>query len=429
MNAGRTWIGLTLGCLALTPALGQGSAIPPHPNERYLREWAQELSAEAQRAANTASFAERNAIHARAVTAESADLAARALHLDSRAQRDAIERTFAAATLEAGARFGPAFHADGTYDPAQEQAKKAAQNAAGSVARAYGPALVAALDGRPIPTAADQARLDSVLSRARFEDVARIMDPTVGSTLGETEGERLREAAKTLVPAEDWSRSMLEELPTRQPGEQPLRAEELKVLEAQIRLANATWKAGQVHRAVAENNPGRISITRAGNYAPFDLMQYEVYSRAAEESTRHLSERGGMTGAQLATQAARNASARATFEVYKDFHEAKQGGTEDPAERAARLEQVQKQLSRTYVQELRGMTFAELRAEAKALGVELPEGRFDRKELARTIWDAVLPEQARTVEASAPAPARQGAAERLGELVPREARGRRVRGR
>ncbi len=60
----------------------------------------------------------------------------------------------------------------------------------------------------------------------------------------------------------------------------PLSENELQALDMAVRLANVTWKVGQAHRAVREDNDSRVTPDR-GVFDPYDLVISKNYSAFA----------------------------------------------------------------------------------------------------------------------------------------------------
>ena len=89
---------------------------------------------------------------------------------------------------------------------------------------------------------------------------------------------------------------------TREGGAQPLDTKGQDSLEMGLRLANATWKSGQVHRAAWEGNDGRINPEKRVAYNPYDVLKTNMFN----------DELGKTKDPNLAF-------GRVVFEVYKDL--------------------------------------------------------------------------------------------------------------
>lgn len=389
----------------------------------------------AKKALAAPTFEGRNRIHAEAVTAESAALAARAVGANARS-RALLERAFRSATLQAGEAFAPAFQGD-------EAAKKAAPNAAGGIAYNHVAAAFAALEGRATPGAHDLQRASSLIERVRIEDVQRMVAQDLGLRGSLPSGQALMGDIERAVPKNDWFRSELPNIPRQAAGEKPLTPAELKALRIASRMANAAWKSGQVHRAVLDNNPGRVDPKSAGNYTTFDGMQREIYRRAFESARNSaISQAEDRVAGPLSdkfTESIRKfaqdrALARTTLEVYKDVNELRMAREKStPADAIA----TRKRLQGAYADELSRKTVPELIAEARAAGVDLrkSKSRLSKKAivsklsgLSRVALSARAKGQ-RTSSVSAKATPRSGASGRLADMVPGRSSRRPVRGR
>ena len=240
------------------------------------------------------SFEARNEQHSRSVAHEGAVLAAAA---GVERGTDAEGRLFAvfnAAAQEAGAAFAPAFASDGSKRADGDRAYQDAINAAGPVAYRH---LVA-----------ERPSAGSVLAMARLGDLSQLFSHLLGLAGSVTEPE-LAAAIGRVVPRDDSFFDEIEKgLPTRTASDAPLSPAELSTLELGLRLAHATWKSGQVHRAAWEGSDKRIDPRQRISFLPYDALLRRRYD---DVLAAHRDE----------PDAAKLALGAVVFEAYKDLLE------------------------------------------------------------------------------------------------------------
>jgi hypothetical protein len=327
-------------------------------SEHVLRVAAETMSA--------GGFQARNQSHARTVGEESALAAIERIGRGAAAQAPGVRRVFRAACLTAGSRFAPLFNADGTVVAAQDETAvaarkaryKSAYNDAGPIAYAWLPRLLlSANEPRGRGTAERMThyreRARDVVERTSLEDIAQVMSQDLGLRIKLT-AEQMTGYLKQLGLESDWAWKDFTAFPQTGPQGKNLDAAGLRDLRWGIRLANATWKAGQVHRAVWEkevdgvgrdgedaNKTPRIDVSRlGGNYGVFDLRMLSVHKSAAYKAyeafdlsrpalyrqTYHnvLAQLKGSLSRREAKRMAREAGlARVVYEVFKDVGELK----------------------------------------------------------------------------------------------------------
>lgn len=353
------------------------------------------LVEQTQQAYQAESFAARNALGSQAVTAEASALAGRAAGISDPVRQAELERLFRVATRQAGEAFQPAFTAAGAPIAAQETAYRAAMGEAGGIAfRALGPALQLiepSLANDPT-RAAELA--EAAIARASIHDVARLVAQDL--KLGEPplRGEALVERIDRVVPHEDYFRSAIDEFRLRAPTT-PLDAQELRTLGTATRLANGTWKAGQVHRAAWEGTPKRITPGAQSPFNTFDALKTRMFESTFQSETARIeaaaarSPRGEVAASIVHQAATEGAFARVVFEVWKDVIELRKAcavSRSTPAQVAtheAARQEFQRRLASDRAAELSGLSIGQLLARGRALGVELEPGLTKAELLAR----------------------------------------------
>lgn len=233
-----------------------------------------------------------------------------------------LESVFIKAAEEAGQKFAPAFDEAGKPIKENEGQYKQAMNAAGEVALNHLPDAVKAVGVQVYSESADKMidvsadQIKDSLRRADFKDVLEYTSyeiirnfprDTVDAarqTLDYSQNtikEILHETAKG-----DYFEDRIDSIPINETREAQTESDQ-QILDTAIRLANATWKVGQVHRAAWEGNTSRIDPNkRGGVFNPFDLLkrqQFEGYK------AQGLSDEKAMI--------------RTAFEVYKDIDQYK----------------------------------------------------------------------------------------------------------
>lgn len=269
----------------------------------------------AHQALGADTFRERNDVHAEAVGKEAALLAAHCLSRTDgnpgiqgdfdwsnfpslqRASRFAgFKPWFVAAAKEAGNAFAAAFTAKGSPPigsdgkPTKEatDAYNAAMKAAGGIAldalRELDPQAVAVIRG------ANLGDIAALVARDLGVDAA-VLGQNLKTTLA---------GLKETALKDDYYKALLD---TPLNDKASLDAAGLNTLALAVRMANCTWRSGQVHRAAWEGNDSRIDPTkRGGVYNPFDFLVAEKFHA-----------NGGDTKAFALT----------VFEIYKDLDKLK----------------------------------------------------------------------------------------------------------
>lgn len=229
------------------------------------------LVSEASNALGQFTFEARNTRMAKAVGLESALLTATSVGKPEAV--DQLKDVFTLAAEESGKTFSGAFDEAGNKIAGKDEDYKKAMKTAGTVALKHLPDALKA--------AGIDADIRSLLRDATFDDVLRVTARELGQPVpqGLTPDQikqSLHETAKG-----DYFEDKIDSLPFG--GETPLTEQQEQALDVAVRLANATWKAGQVHRAAWEGNDGRISPEKREAFNPFDLLKKTQYERVVQE--------------------------------------------------------------------------------------------------------------------------------------------------
>lgn len=246
----------------------------------------------ANKALGASSFKERNDVHGTAIGKESALLAAHSMGKPGQLER--IAPVFIKAAKDAGNAFAAAFTDKGTVpmgsDGKPTQAATDAYNTAMKAAGGVAMQALKTIDGNA----------PAVVKKASLGDIAALVARDLGvnaSVLGKDLKGTLQGLKDTALK-DDYFKDLIDKLPD---NKATLDDKGLDTLGMGVRMANCTWKSGQVHRAAWEGNTSRIDPDkRGGVYNPFDFLKAEKFHK-----------NGGNTDAFALT----------VFEVYKDLHE------------------------------------------------------------------------------------------------------------
>jgi len=231
-----------------------------------------------------------------------------------------LEPTFIKAAEEAGQKFAPAFDEKGNPIKENEAQYKLAMNAAGEVAFSHLPEAVKAVGVQVYSKALDQMvdvsadQIKDSLRRADFKDVLEYTsyeivrnlprDAVEGVSVNkilEYSPATMREIIHELAKG-DYFEDQIDSIPINEIRESQTE-EDQQILDTALRLANTTWKEGQVHRAAWEGNTSRIDPNkRGGVFNQYDLLkrqQFENYKAQGLPDDK--------------------AMVRVAFEVYKDL--------------------------------------------------------------------------------------------------------------
>lgn len=266
----------------------------PQVDNTNLQQLQQDLVTGARDALSRPTFLDRNNRMADVVASVAAPLTARSIGRPDTATR--LESVFLQAARTAGETFRPAFVEDGSPIASAEGEYKTAMKAAGGIAR---------------------TRLPEALSAVGIEvgDVGRLLQDVTFDQVVQVTAEQLKvdtpltaqpDAVKQLLhdvtPSDDYFASEIDRLPFSA-KERKFSPAEIQALDIAVRLANATWMVGQVHRA-AWGETDRIDPAKRWSFNPYDLLKQEMYDRLSAE---------GRTPEEALT--------RVAFEVWKDVIE------------------------------------------------------------------------------------------------------------
>lgn len=262
------------------------------------QDWQQRLTQEAQEAYDTLDFNTRNEKMVGIVAKESAYLAAASIDKPNKA--DDLEKVFTQAALDAGMAFSPVFDDSEGDETKKTAAYKIAMNSAGAAAFKN---LDEALTAAEI-----QVDIKSILKKVTFMDVLRLTARQIGKNLPEGLTPEVIKKSLHRNSQGDYFESQIDSLPYDDANH--LTDDEEKGLDIAVRLANATWKVGQVHRAIKEGNTSRIDPNVREVFNPFDLLKEIQYNRV------HAASIGADAYRQVADQ---DALLKVALEVYKDI--------------------------------------------------------------------------------------------------------------
>lgn len=229
------------------------------------------LVTEAKDALGQFTFEARNDRMTKAVGLESALLTAKSIGRPEVA--DQLRNIFTQAGKESGQTFSGAFDETGKKVEGKDEIYNKAMKAAGEVALRHLPAALEA--------AGVNVDFHSLLRDATFHDVLRVTARELGQPAPEgltpdQTKKSLHETAKG-----DYFEDQIDSLPFAERAS--LSEQEEQALDVAVRLANVTWKVGQVHRAAWEGNDGRINPAKREAFNPFDLLKKTQYDRVVEE--------------------------------------------------------------------------------------------------------------------------------------------------
>jgi hypothetical protein len=131
--------------------------------------------------------------------------------------------------------------------------------------------LMKVIDPENDATAAEwRKRAEDVLARARVEDLVGICQENF--RIGELpKGKEMIAALKEEIDPNDFFYKQIDRLQARGDGEKGLSEGDRALLRNLLYLANATWKVGQVHRAIGESDLSRINPSERDRvFNPYD---------------------------------------------------------------------------------------------------------------------------------------------------------------
>lgn len=215
-----------------------------------------------------------------ATFAERTELAANAIYNESYRlfRNETLALVFHGAALEAGNAFAGAFDREGrplTDSQASQVMMKRATSAAGAIAARY--------SHMAFEAAGISADPEKMLMSAGFGDMVAIAAAMLGREApAQIDMEAAKASLHNTVPKDDYFYGEIENLPASDmaPDADNGRREGLEVI---VRLANATWRAGQPQRAVWEGNDDRIDPDKRDSAALLDLNLQKKFDRLVNE--------------------------------------------------------------------------------------------------------------------------------------------------
>jgi len=282
-----------------------------------LLELQKNLFSSAISAYNTHGFQERGSAMATAVSQEAANLATIAIGEPLRAYE--FFNVFFEATQKAAGLFKPCFTPEGMPIKEKEADYKKAIKSAGKVALEYLPEALDLLLTNDDRALLKRDEIIRIVKSATLDDMVEIATETLkrwgvlSEELIKALNERLRnlypEEIKIrlgeIIPIDDYFYQQISDIPFIEETNIERRPIEIIILDMGIRLANATWKVDQVHRAAWEGSTERIDPTkRGGVFNPYDLLQITKFKESLEEG-----------------RSPEDATLRVAFELWKDVIE------------------------------------------------------------------------------------------------------------
>ena len=265
----------------------------------------------------TYNFQERSSNMATAVSYEAANLAV--IAIGKPLKPDELFNVFLKATQKAAELFKPCFTPEGMPIKEKGADYKNATKAAGRVALEYLPEALDLLLTNDDRTLLKKNEIIRIVKSATLDDMVGIATETLKrwGVLSEESIKALNEKLRNLspeeikrrlgeiIPKDDYFYQQISDIPFREETNIERRPIEIIILDMGIRLANATWKVGQVHRAAWEGNTERIEPTkRGGVFNPYDLLQITKFKESLEEG-----------------RSPEDATLRVAFELWKDVIE------------------------------------------------------------------------------------------------------------
>lgn len=126
-------------------------------------------------------------------------------------------------------------------------------------------------------------KLKESMEALNFRDVIAIVSRQLGiSVPPERTATEIQDllTQEGVVDQNDYFRGEIANLPISDPGAyEALTPKEAVAVELAIRLANVTWKAGQVHRAVWEEKKDRIDPLKREVFDVFDVLKSKQFER------------------------------------------------------------------------------------------------------------------------------------------------------
>lgn len=259
--------------------------LPTNNNLYYLLSIQKELTEGANSAYKKRSFKKRNSIMAKAVSFEAAKLAAIPYSDLSDTTEKILFDFFLNATRKAGMLFKDSFDSQGNPIKNNKAKYENAVKNAGKIALDYLPKVVNEInnyifsDNKPI----DQNAITQIVKSATFNDMVVIIEKILSRwgilrekdieqlNINELSPEQIKDKLRNIISNEDYFYGNIENISFAESG-QKSEEEKIKILELAIRLANATWKVGQVHRAAWEENDDRINPKKREVFNPLDLL-------------------------------------------------------------------------------------------------------------------------------------------------------------
>lgn len=218
----------------------------------------------------------------------------------------ALRAAFYDAAARAGEAFAPVFNADGTQVLANEKQYKAAMKALRPIAHRH---LEAAFKAAGIE---DVGNPQTYMAKLTFADAMRYAAQQLGteSTIAALHAqfstdEGIKQALHQVFAGDAFEKN-IEDISL---VENDMRNNERQAFGLVVRMANATWMAGEAQKAAWEGKDTRIDHNQRNEFNPYDL-----FLRLDADAQYNSSIAAGLTP----EQASAHALLRAAYDVYKD---------------------------------------------------------------------------------------------------------------
>lgn len=251
------------------------------------------LSEGAHIALEKSDFLSRSIRMATITGAETSLLTAKAFNIPDKARE--LQPLFTKACTESCMAFEDVFDSAGNVLTGKDDLKKIYsldQAKAAAIALSHVQEALSIVD---IEVSAD--RIIDVLRKVDFVQVMDLTSQRLGSLIEGTDmsdvitktkknsSDEIRASLHKMLPHIDdyspWREPFMDTISIN-PNIEQLSTEDQQIVEMSVRLANATWKAHQVHRAAWEGNDDRINPQkRDGVFNPYDLLKKQQYEQYA----------------------------------------------------------------------------------------------------------------------------------------------------
>lgn len=239
------------------------------------------LGREAKGAFREPTFLARNNRMGKAVGKESSILAARSIGRPEISET--LEAVFTAGSKAAGERFRNAFNEFGS--PPDKPVEGRPEEAVYKKALVY--AKVDAYTHLPALFEAAGLELDNVEELVKsidFNDSLAISARVLGLDLTpDLTPEKIRASLHTSM-AGDYYEKLVDKLQFADSDKTPRNQDERNAIDLAVRMANATWKTGQVHKSAWQGSDKFIDPEQSEDFNPYETFLRKIYERFEQRS-------------------------------------------------------------------------------------------------------------------------------------------------